>query len=157
MIQEINSVHNEDKDGNPSGGRTIACGLAIQWQNGPLGRGVTRLLPNGCFVETVILAAVDRLEFYQRSKFNCVENAKAIVSLNDALRILGGRTVRREAMGTEGTHEGVSAMPMMSMKQRKWMHANKPELAEEFEKETPQGKKLPMRVRKNKRARKHKR
>ncbi len=47
-------------------------------------------------------------------------------------------------------------MPMLSIAQRKWMHVNKPEMAEEFEKATPKGKKLPMRVRKNKRARTHK-
>jgi len=34
-------------------------------------------------------------------------------------------------------------MPMKSKKQRAWMWANKPEMAKEFEKHTPKGKKLP--------------
>jgi len=33
--------------------------------------------------------------------------------------------------------------PLKSKKQRRWLWANKPELAEEFEKKTPKGKKLP--------------
>lgn len=37
-------------------------------------------------------------------------------------------------------------MPFKSEAQRKWMHANKPEMAKEFEAATPKGKKLPKRV-----------
>lgn len=40
--------------------------------------------------------------------------------------------------------------PMKSKKQRAWMHANKPEMAKRWEKETPKGKKLPTRVKKKK-------
>lgn len=39
---------------------------------------------------------------------------------------------------------------MKSKKQRAWMHANKPEMAKRWEKETPKGKKLPTRVKKKK-------
>ena len=39
---------------------------------------------------------------------------------------------------------------MKSQAQRKWMHANKPKLAKEFEKETPKGKKLVVKVKKKK-------
>lgn len=35
---------------------------------------------------------------------------------------------------------------MRSQAQRAWMHANKPKMAEKFEKHTPKGKKLPERV-----------
>lgn len=34
-------------------------------------------------------------------------------------------------------------MPFKSKAQRRWMHANDPEMAKRWEKETPKGKKLP--------------
>jgi len=37
-------------------------------------------------------------------------------------------------------------MPFKSQAQRKWMHANHPEMANRWEKETPKGKKLPPKV-----------
>lgn len=37
-------------------------------------------------------------------------------------------------------------MPMKSQAQRKWMYANKPQMAKEWEAETPKGKKLPKKV-----------
>lgn len=37
-------------------------------------------------------------------------------------------------------------MPIKSKAQRAYLHANKPELAKEFEKKTPKGAKLPKRV-----------
>jgi len=93
------------KDGVPMGGVTSGTGLCISWQNGGLGREPDRKEPNGAFVETVMAAAVDRLEYYQSSKFNCLENAHAINCLNEALNILGKRTQRREQEGSEGTHK----------------------------------------------------
>jgi hypothetical protein len=44
--------------------------------------------------------------YYQKTKFNCVENASAIAYLGDALMVLNQRTQRREAVGVEGTYEG---------------------------------------------------
>ena len=41
-------------------------------------------------------------------------------------------------------------MPYKSEKQRRWMHANKPAMAERWEKETPKGKKLPEKVKEKK-------
>lgn len=41
-------------------------------------------------------------------------------------------------------------MPFKSKKQRAWMHSNKPEMAKEWEKETPKGKKLPTRAKSSK-------
>ena len=104
MIQEIVSEHWLDEDGNPAGGVSSAVGLTISWQNGPLGRGENRRPPNGAFVETVTLATIKRLEFYQASKFACAENAEALVHLNLALHILENRTKNREARQVEGTH-----------------------------------------------------
>jgi len=41
-------------------------------------------------------------------------------------------------------------MPFKSKKQRAWMYANKPGMAKEFESKTPKGKKLPTKVKQNK-------
>lgn len=106
MLAEFFSDQWNDGDGNPAGGVTCGKGFTISWQNGPLGRGPERREPNGAFVETIIAAAKDRLEFYQRSKFNCKENADAIFHLETALNILNERTARREAALVEGTHAG---------------------------------------------------
>lgn len=106
MSKRITADHFNDKDGNPAGGTTLGVGIEINWQNGPLGRGRKRKEPNGAFVEDVIGAAVDRLEYYQASAFSCKENALAIQHLNYALEALERRTKRREDAGVEGTHKG---------------------------------------------------
>lgn len=108
MKQEIVANHENDSQGRPAGGTTVAVGLVINWQNGPPGRVGTdeRIAPNGAFVETVIAAAIDRLNYYQNSGFSCEENAMAIRNLEQALSTLEARTARRERAGTEGTHEG---------------------------------------------------
>ena len=93
-----------DTEGNPAGGFVKGVGLDIVWQNGPLGRGAERIEPNGAFVETVINAAVKRIEFYQESKFKCRENAIALTHLETALLWLNKRTQEREARQVEGTH-----------------------------------------------------
>lgn len=105
MKQEIKSLHRNDSQGRPAGGITTATGLAVIWQDGPLGIGPTRTEPNGCFVETVIEAARDRLGYYQASGFACHENAAALHYLDNALRVLEERTAKRQARGVEGTHE----------------------------------------------------
>ena len=94
-----------DDQGRPAGGVSCGKGFAISWQNGPLGRGEERKEPNGAFVETIIAAAADRIEFYQRSEFACAENEKALEFLNEALGILNVRTQGRESRKVEGTHE----------------------------------------------------
>lgn len=104
MRDRFSSSHYDDAAGNPAGGRTNGTGLQIIWQDGPLGRGADRIKPNGAFVETVIAAAMDRLEYYQRSRFACDENRKALKYLARALGQLEQRTQRREAYGIEGTH-----------------------------------------------------
>ena len=93
-----------DSDGNPAGGSTYGNGFAIAWQNGPLGRGEDRQEPNGAFVEDIIKAAIDRIEFYQRTKFACERNEITLVNLNQALESQQARTVERESRGVEGTH-----------------------------------------------------
>jgi hypothetical protein len=105
MLAPFFSEHWNDENGNPAGGVTDGRGIFILWQNGPLGRGKERKEPNGAFVETVIAAAKDRLEFYQASQFACQENEEAILHLNRALLILDLRTRSREARTVEDTHE----------------------------------------------------
>lgn len=106
MLADFDSENWLDDEGNPAGGFVTGVGLQIEWQNGPLGRGEKRLPPNGAFVETVIAAAKQRIEHYQESKFNCEENAVAIMHLDQALKSLNRRTERREEQAVEGTHEG---------------------------------------------------
>ena len=104
MLQQVRSKHEVDANGNPAGGFTEGLGISIEWQNGPLGRGADRKEPDGAFVEGVIAAAIDRLEFYQEGKFKCRENALAITKLEEALHWCQHRTMNREAREVEGTH-----------------------------------------------------
>ncbi len=108
MLDNFKAENLEDEKGNPAGGTVRGTGLSIDWQNGPLGRGADRQAPNGAFVETVIAAAKQRIEYYQgadgRGKFSCRENAIAITKLDEALLWLNKRTADREARAVEGTH-----------------------------------------------------
>ena len=91
--------------GKPAGGHVRGVGLSILWQNGPLGRGEDREEPNGAFVETVIAAVAQRIEFYQEAGFECEENVQALYYLDLAAKSLDARTKARESAGVEGTHE----------------------------------------------------
>lgn len=107
MKQKVESLHGFDRDGNPAGGITLATGIDIRWQDGPLGRGAERQEPNGAFVEGVLEAARQRLVFYQTAcegKFACVENAEALSHIGAALDALERRTREREKREVEGTH-----------------------------------------------------
>lgn len=104
MQDKFTAHNNLDADGNPAGGYVKGTGLEIVWQDGPLGRGADRKEPNGAFVETVIAAAKERIEFYQSGKFKCRENALAITKLEEALHWLQHRTHERERREVEGTH-----------------------------------------------------
>jgi len=100
-------AHRLDADGNPSGGSTHGLGIVINWQDGPLGRGEDRKQPNGAFVEGVLYAALDRLNFYQNAsdgKFRCRQNALAITKIEEAIHWLNDRTREREEREVEGTH-----------------------------------------------------
>lgn len=105
MKQEIEEKHLLDNQGNPEGGWSESTGIKIRWQAGPLGRGVNRQKPNGAFVETVLLAVLGRLKFYQVSKFKCEENQLAIVHINAALDLLENRTKDRDKREVEGTNQ----------------------------------------------------
>lgn len=106
MQDRFIATNENDANGNPAGGLVVGTGFFVYWQNGPLGRGAERKEPNGAFVETVIAAAAQRIDYYQTSRFACEENAKAVGHLRAALAILNERTARREAQQVEGTHAG---------------------------------------------------
>lgn len=105
-------VYNYTEEGNPTGGSVRSTGLMIDWQNGPRavldddGNPTGELLPpNGAFVEDAIYAAIQRLEFFQESKFRCRENAIAITKLQEALWAMKHRQVERSHRNVEGKHE----------------------------------------------------
>lgn len=100
--QELDVLNTVDGRGNPTGGYVRATGLSIDWQDGPLGRPPAE--PNGCFTETVIRAALQRLQFYNDSQYSCRENSLAITKLEEALHWLRARREEREARGVQGLH-----------------------------------------------------
>lgn len=105
MRSTISEHHRNDDEGRPAGGETVGTGFHIEWQNGPLAVDGERRAPNGAFVEDIIEAAIGRIEFYQGSRFHCVENAVALGHLKAAAEVLAERTRGREARGVEGTHQ----------------------------------------------------
>lgn len=104
MLDVFEAKNETDKNGHPTGGIVTGVGMRIDWQDGPLGRDGNRKPPNGAFVETVIAAALQRIQFYQESEFKCRENALAITKLEEAMLWLNKRTADREARKVEGTH-----------------------------------------------------
>lgn len=107
VLMAIKSTHKSDGEGNPAGGTSTGTGFKIEWQSGPLGTGKDRKPPNGAFVEDVIAAALDRIQYYQAAaggRFACRENALAITKLEEALHWLHARTAAREKRGVEGTN-----------------------------------------------------
>lgn len=87
---KIDSIHNVDPATNlPKDGHTNAPGLTIAWHL--------------CSVEAVLVAAADRLQFYQMLKFKCPHTRRALLKLHEALDALAERTKDREARGVEGT------------------------------------------------------
>jgi hypothetical protein len=105
--QPFTAENFNDAEGRPAGGFVGGVGLRIDWQNGPLGRTGSneRVAPNGAFVETVLEAVKQRIDYYQTA-FPCRENALAITKIEEALHWLNARTTRRVNQGVEGTHEG---------------------------------------------------
>ena len=110
MLQKFSSSNLTDMYDLPAGGMVDGLGLSIQWQNGPRGIDDYGELgpPNGAFVETVIAAAKQRIEWYQEvseGKFACDENRQSIIYLNKVLGLLDQRTKDRQQRGVEGTHQ----------------------------------------------------
>ncbi len=101
-----------DERGNPTGGKTFLSlarngevskrlAIEINYQDGIVGDvGQT-----GAFVEDVLEAARQRLQFFQASKFRCRENAIALTKIEEALQWLDWRTRKRLLEGVENSYE----------------------------------------------------
>jgi hypothetical protein len=102
----IHSANDVDADQNPAGGNTRGVGFTIVWQDGPRGTDTPGILApaNGAFVEDVLAAVADRLEFFQASEYACAENASALSFVLAAMQVLDQRRDRRRAAGIEGHH-----------------------------------------------------
>lgn len=106
-----------DVDNNPTGGSArLLIGdsyspdsevLKVKWQDGP--RGIPNsdqlLPPNGAFVEDVIWAALQRLEFFNEGKYRDRANSIAITKIEEALQALKNRQLERSFRKVEGKHE----------------------------------------------------
>lgn len=95
-----------DEDGNPTGGWVEAVGIRIDWQDGPrrLEDG-SMAEATGAFIEDLLTIAVERMEFYQASKFACRENAIIITKLQEAQHWARHRREDRARRGVLGAHE----------------------------------------------------
>jgi len=110
----VRSEFKTNSDGNPTGGQTLLLldgdhegavkpVLTVKWQDGIVPPGVGQ---NGAFVEDVLEAARQRLQFFQGSKFRCRENAIALTHIETALAWLDFRTRTRTVEGVENSYEG---------------------------------------------------
>lgn len=122
----LQAVNKFDETNNPTGGTvylrvtkngdTELPALVINWQDGPRGTvdeastmaggPIPKLMdPNGAFVEDVLWAALQRLEFFNESKYRCRENSIAITKIEEVLFILKDRQLSRSERNVEGRHE----------------------------------------------------
>lgn len=108
----VESHFHVDRAGNPTGGETVMLApgaptsdseqvILIRWQDGIVGPDGQ----NGAFVEDVIEAARQRIQFFNSTKFRCRENSLAITKLEEALMWLDARTDARLKQGVENTYE----------------------------------------------------
>ena len=101
-----------DENDNPTGGSVSLnindCidALFIQWQDKPRKNTDGTLSElNGVFVEDVIWAALQRLEFFNEGKFRDRANSLAITHLEQTLQALKDRQLERSYRGVEGEHK----------------------------------------------------
>jgi len=106
-VQDLICINGNDENGNPTGGIVTGMGINVKWQDGPRTPDVEgNLAPaNGAFVEDVIYTALQRLQWFQDSKFKTRENAIAITNLEQALWALNHRRLGRQLRKVEGKHE----------------------------------------------------
>ena len=106
---KVVSSFTTDQDGNPTGGHTTiefhgpldASTTVIHWQDGIVdGEG-----QNGAFVEDVLEAARQRIQFFNTGKFRCRENSIAITKIEEALQWLDWRTRQRLLQDVENTYD----------------------------------------------------
>jgi hypothetical protein len=117
----IEAVNKLDSDANPTGGSVDLHvtkngdsefpALIVNWQDGPRGMATnpdgspTLADPNGAFVEDVLWAALQRLEFFNESKYRDRGNSLAITHIEGALQALKDRQLERSYRNVEGKHE----------------------------------------------------
>lgn len=113
----IEATNKLDHEGNPTGGDVYLKvtkdgdaefpALVVNWQDGPRGQGEGKPLaePNGAFVEDVLWAALQRLEFFNQSKYRDRANSLAITHIEQALQALKDRQLERSHRNVEGKHE----------------------------------------------------
>ncbi len=106
-----------DENENPTGGEVNLHvtkhgdeefpALIVNWQDGPRGTADDGTLtdPNGAFVEDVLWAALQRLEFFNNSKYRDRANSMAITHIEQALQALKDRQLERSYRNVEGKHE----------------------------------------------------
>lgn len=109
---QVENIFNDD--GNPTGGYVKGVGIDIKWQDGPLGWDYEANdypegeYPNGAFTEDIVLALIQRLEFFQNAcegKFRCKENAMAITKLEEVLMWFQKRHDNRVKRKVQGEHK----------------------------------------------------
>lgn len=93
-----------DADGNPAGGYAHGVGFCVSFQDGPRGKADGGALnpPNGAFVEDLLVAARQRLEFFQTSRFTHPANVDAIAAIDGAIGALHLRANERAVRGVLG-------------------------------------------------------
>lgn len=82
---------------NPGMNDGVYCEL--NFQNG----GIKEVGTNGITHESLIAVCIDRLECFQKGKYACEENEKALTYLKQAADALNSRTKKRVDRGVEGT------------------------------------------------------
>jgi hypothetical protein len=93
------------QNGKPTGGYAHGPGMCIAWQDGPRGTVDGVLQPaNGAFVEDALVAAHQRLDFFQRSEFVHPDNAEAMGHIQSAIDALHRRAKARAERGVLGSH-----------------------------------------------------
>lgn len=106
VLGNISGNHIEDQNGNPAGGTSLGPGTSISWQNGPMVDSEGNpIMQNGAFPEDIINAIIDRINYYQSTKFYCADNQEIIHHLTQAQEVVQRRQQAREARGVRGTHE----------------------------------------------------
>ena len=106
-------THHNDEQDRPAGGSAVGPGFVITWQDGPVDQAAGEK-PNGAFIEDVLQAVVDRMEYFQEGEFACDENNAALSSMRHAQHCMMERRRSRDAQGVLGKHEHhVGSMPSM--------------------------------------------